>query len=407
MAQINLERFLDTLQKSANIGKTANGGLNRLALTATDKEMRDLFVSWLKAENLAVRIDDFGNIYGRREGKADLPPIVMGSHLDTQPKGGRFDGILGVLSGLEVIRTLNEHNIETMRPIEIINFTNEEGARFEPPLLGSGGMTEIFDKTYVYEREDKNGITFGDALTTIGYCGEKSQRLQEAAAYVELHIEQGPVLEVEELQIGAVEGILGMSWFEITISGKGGHAGPTPMHLRADALLATTEIIQKLYKTSQADSDLLFTCGRMSLTPNIVNCIPDEVVFTIDVRHKNDQNRSNFIKEMRKIMEHVSKTHQVHAEISLLWEENTTNFDKEIVDIIASKADEANYTHKKLYSGAGHDAMYMNRICPTAMIFIPSIGGISHVEHELSLDEDMEKGIHILMQTTLELANKS
>lgn len=405
MLKINLDRLKQTINKSAEIGKTNNGGLNRLALTCEDKIMRDLFIKWMSEAGLKVKIDDFGNIYGHRKGQhEELPPVMIGSHLDTQPKGGRFDGILGVLSALEVIKTLNDNNVETYRPIEIVNFTNEEGARFEPPLLGSGGMSEIFSKEFVYNIKDKDGVSFIDALKNIDYVGEEKNRSKDIHSFVELHIEQGPVLEDEKINIGVVQGILGMSWLEVTVKGKGGHAGPTPMHLRNDALPTVAKIVDRLNTVCREDEQMIMTMGRMSVSPNIVNCIPEEITFTIDVRHPEDSKREKFIALITETINDISTNDGTSATIHSLWDENTTHFHPKIISTVEDVTEDLKYTKRDLYSGAGHDSMYINRIAPTSMIFIPSIGGISHVEHELSLDEDIERGGNVLLNTTLQLA---
>ncbi len=403
---VNIARLKETIGKSAEIGTIPGNGLRRLALSDEDKRMRDLFLEWMKQAGLETRIDDFGNMYGRRKGQADLPPIVVGSHLDTQPNGGRFDGILGVLAALEVIRTLNDHQIETLRPIEIVNFTNEEGARFEPPLLGSGGATGIFDEEFVYSRTDCDEKTFKDELNRIGYQGEKSNRLGEIHSFIELHIEQGPVLENEQVAIGAVQGIKGMTWLEIKVTGESGHAGPTPMALRRDALLAVSKLIVHIEnKAKRSDSDMSITVGRMALSPNVVNCIPKEVVFSLDVRHSDDEVKGKFIEELRRELQQIAVEEEVQLEITDLWEAEAASFSEELVQQVMESANTLGYSAKKMMSGAGHDAKYMNEIAPTCMIFIPSVGGISHVEAELSYDEDIEKGANVLLHTVLEVAN--
>lgn len=403
---IDFNRLKNTIEQSASIGTIPKDGLRRLALTKEDQTMRDLFKKWLEEAGLEVRIDDFGNMFGRRNGKTDLPPVVMGSHLDTQPNGGRFDGILGVLTPLEIIQTLNEHDIETDRPIEIVNFTNEEGARFEPPLLGSGGSVGVFTKDYVYSRTDRNGKTFEEELNNIGYKGDAKHRLKQAHAFIELHIEQGPVLESKQVAIGAVAGIKGMTWLELTVSGKGGHAGPTPMSLRHDALFATSDMISRIEKESKIDSDISVTVGRLSVKPDVTNCIPEEVIFSLDVRHTDDDVRLAYINHIKSVMLEIADQRGVNLNIEELWEVQTTNFHSDIVTTIETQAKALGYTVERLYSGAGHDAKYVHEIAPTGMIFVPSIGGISHVEEEYSTDEDIEKGANVLLHTILQLANQ-
>ena len=397
---INFKRLKQTIDHSASIGTIPKDGLRRLALSKEDKTMRDLFKSWMEDAGLDVRIDDFGNMIGRRNGKNDdLLPVVMGSHLDTQPNGGRFDGILGVLIPLEIIRTLNEKNVETTRPIEIVNFTNEEGARFEPPLLGSGGSVGAFTKDYVYSRQDREGKTFEEELVNIGYKGEEDNRLKHAHSFIELHIEQGPVLESKEVSIGAVEGIKGMSWLEITVRGKGGHAGPTPMALRHDALFATSQMINQIEESTKTDPDLSVTVGRLSVKPDVTNCIPEEVIFSLDVRHEEDDVRVAYIHNIKTAMLEVADQRGVSIDIEELWEIQTTHFNPNIVASIEQQAKELNYTVERY-------AKSFNQIPPTVMIFVPSIGGISHVEEEYSTDKDIEQGANVLLHTTLQLASE-
>lgn len=388
--EVDLKRLKDKFSISNQIGTGKAGGLTRLALSDEDKIIRNKLLNWMQLLNLEVRYDDFGNVYGRREGKKDIPPFVIGSHLDTQPEGGRFDGVLGVLASLEVINTLNDYNYETDFPIEVVNFTNEEGARFEPALLGSGGLTEVFEREYVYSRRDKNNKTFLEELKRIGYLGKETNRLTEGCAYIELHIEQGPILEETATSIGIVEGILGMAWISVKISGKSGHAGPTPMNLRKDAVKLAAQAIQQIYEAAKEVEDLLLTIGKINVSPNVINSIAGEVVFTIDVRHKEDKIRLAFINRIKKI---------INGDFIIEWDAPAINFSEKIQELIKSAAESNNYNNKFLYSGAGHDAMYMNKIMPTGMIFVPSIGGISHVEHELTLDKDLKKGTQTLLMT--------
>lgn len=406
MLKINFPRLKETIAKSSEIGKTSAGGLCRLALSHEDKMIRDVFTEWMKGIGLDVRIDAFGNMFGRREGKENVAPILIGSHLDTQPKGGKYDGVLGVLTALEVLRVLEEQEIETTHPIEIVNFTNEEGARFEPALLGSGAATNVFTKQYVYERTDKDGVTFKNALEEIGYLGDDVVDLSNVHAFVELHIEQGPVLEKEAKKIGVVQGIKGMSWLEFSVTGDGGHAGPTPMNLRKDAFMASASFIHHLKTKAKEYADLSITIGRMKLSPNVVNCIPDQVIFSLDVRHEDDKIRKNFIAASLAEMENICLEEEVNFKMNPLWEVDTTNFHKDVISEIQQAADDFNFSTINLYSGAGHDAKYMSDVCPVGMIFLPSIGGISHVEHELSLDQDIEDAANVLLKTVLALDKK-
>ncbi|MFG6118008.1 Zn-dependent hydrolase [Thalassobacillus sp. B23F22_16] len=402
---INEERLFRNLSKSSEIGAIPGKGLRRLALSDEDKKMRDVFKAWCEKAGLSVRVDDFGNMYARRKGKKVLPPVVLGSHLDTQPAGGRFDGVLGVLLALEVVNTLNDHNIETDRPVEIVNFTNEEGARFEPPMLGSGGIAGVFDQEYVYSRKDRDGHSFQEELQRIGYKGEKENRLGDFHSYVELHIEQGPVLEDENKQIGIVEGVQGISWMEVTVTGEADHAGPTPMHLRKDALMAAAEIMHHLEK-KVANTEVTVTVGKISASPDTVNCVPGEVYFTVDIRSTDDSLREEAVEEAKTLIREVCQDRQVDVDTTELWETEKIDFDKGILDAIEESVEDLGYSSRKIVSGAGHDAKYINNIGPTAMIFLPSVNGKSHVPSELTLDEDIISGANVLYQTTLALAEE-
>ncbi|MFJ8265957.1 Zn-dependent hydrolase [Peribacillus asahii] len=403
---IDNKRLLQSIKASSIIGPTQNGGLNRLALSDEDKVMRDLFKQWMEEEGLQVRYDDFGNMYGRREGiNNDDAAVLVGSHLDTQPNGGKFDGVLGVLAALEVIRVLNENNIKTKRPIEIVNFTNEEGARFEPPMLGSGGIANIFSRDFVYSIQDKDGKSFGEELEKTGYLGTEKNRANHIHRYVELHIEQGPVLENYRTNIGAVTGIQGMTWLEVKISGHSAHAGTTPLSMRKDALLMSSKMITLIHEiASQIDSNSLVTIGRISAFPGAVNCVSGEVVFSVDVRHPDDSIRENVVEVIRETLSTSAASENFGITISELWEIKTSHFSEDIVCLIEDAAKERNYSCERIISGAGHDAKYMNHIVPSGMIFVPSIDGKSHCEDELTLDDDLIRGTNILLDVTLSLS---
>jgi len=405
--KINIDRLMRTIGESANIGKLSRGGICRLALTDEDKEMRNLYIQWLKDIGLEVRVDDYGNIYGRKEGKnPDAAPILIGSHLDTQPEGGRYDGILGVLAGLEVLAAMNESGTQTERPIELINFTNEEGARFEPPILGAGGLAGHFDKDFVYSRKDREGKTFLDELNRIGYCGKESNRVQKSHCYLELHIEQGPVLEHKGLDIGVVTGIQGMDWLEVKITGQPDHAGPTPMSMRKDALYAASKLIQLIRETIvEQNEEATATVGLMAIQPNSINYVPGEVVFSIDVRHSDDAVKEHLIQVIIEKISIAAVKEQVSIETKKIWETSASHFSDDLVALISETATELGYTHQKMISGAGHDSKYMNEIAPTAMIFVPSVDGKSHCQEEFTSQEAIEKGANLLLHTVCKLAN--
>ncbi|WP_206811673.1 Zn-dependent hydrolase [Paradesulfitobacterium ferrireducens] len=408
LMKVNRNRLQETIETSAQIGAIPGNGLCRLALSDEDKEIRDLFRSWLKDSGLQVRVDDFGNIYGRREGKKkDAPPILVGSHLDTQPMGGRFDGILGVLGALEVVRTLNDLEIETELPIEIVSFTNEEGARFEPPMLGSGGITGIFDKEFIYSQKDKSGKSFVDELKRIGYLGDESNRIRKVHSYLEFHVEQGPVLEQANSAIGVVEAIQGMTWLEVKLTGEGDHAGPTPMNMRKDALVAAAKMIVAIqHAAREIDEMTTTTVGRMALAPNVVNCIPGEVSFSVDVRHPEDIKRRLAVELVREKISTIAAAEGVEIEIRDLWEIETTPFAPQILKHITEGAKAYGYSSRRIVSGAGHDAKYLSDIAPTAMIFVPSVNGKSHSPEELTSWEDIEQGANVLLYVVEALANE-
>lgn len=402
---VNRKRLLDTINVSSSIGALENGGLNRLALTEEDKKMRNIFVKWLQEEKLDVRVDDLGNIYGRRKGKFnDSPAVAIGSHLDTQPCGGRFDGILGVLTALEVVRTLNENNIETDYPIEIVNFTNEEGARFEPPMLGSGGVAGEFTTDFIYNTKDNENISFQEALKKIQYMGDEKHRLRDIKYFIELHVEQGPILEKNNKLIGIVEGIQGISWLNVKVVGETNHAGPTPMEDRKDALAPSAKMVTKVYEITNEIEGLKTTVGKLNVKPNITNVIPGEVEFMIDVRHKDDEIRAGTIDRLREQLGTIAVMNNVEVTISTDWNSDAVLFSSEVMDAISEAAGVLGYSTLRLFSGPGHDAKYISKMADTGMIFLPSINGISHNEKELTLEDDIEKGANVLLNTILKLA---
>lgn len=403
--KINKARLLDTLKVSSSIGTSENGGLNRLALSETDKKMRDTYIEWLKEAGLEVRVDDFGNIYGRRKGKNDnAPSVAIGSHLDTQPCGGKYDGILGVLSALEVIRVLNENDIETEYSVEIVNFTNEEGARFAPPMLGSGGITGDFTKDFIYGIKDDEGISFEEALKSIEYMGESKSRLSNVKNFVELHIEQGPILHRENKTIGVVQGIQGIDWLTVKVVGKTNHAGPTPMENRQDALVVASKMVVKVDEITNEITGLKTTVGKMDIKPNVTNVIPGEVEFTIDIRHEDNDLRSHAIERLKEQLSAIALMSKVELTITTDWHSETTLFADDVKNAIKEAADKFGYSSMELFSGPGHDAKYMAGVADTGMIFVPSVDGISHNEQELTLDDDIEKGANVLLYVVQKLA---
>lgn len=404
--RINAARLMQSIEASALVGALSNGGIRRLALTDEDRLMREMFVQWLQEAGLQVRVDDFGNIYGRKEGRdSDAPPVLIGSHLDTQPEGGRYDGILGVLGGLEVLRCLQDNEVVCDRPIELICFTNEEGSRFEPPILGAGGLSGRFDQAFIYSRKDAEGKSFIEELKRIGYCGEEKSRVTNPYCYLELHIEQGPVLEHEHLDIGIVTGIQGMDWLEIKITGQSDHAGPTPMDMRKDALYASSKLIKQIIETTrQFNEEATATIGRMALKPNSINCVPGEVTFSVDLRHSDDTTKKRLTELIIEKASVMAAAEKVSIETKKIWESNATHFSEDLIETIDESVQELGYRSRKMISGAGHDAKYMNDLTPAAMIFVPSKDGKSHCQEEYTEPKYIEKGANVLLQTVLKAA---
>lgn len=402
---INRARLEGTMEASARIGATADGGLHRLALSDQDKKMRDLFVQWLREADLDVKVDDLGNIYGYRPGSnKHLEPVVLGSHLDTQPNGGRFDGVLGVLSALEVVRTFNDRGIETERTIVVANFTNEEGARFEPSMLGSGGLSGVYDSEYIFSRQDRDGQTFGEELQRIGYKGKPDNRLKGIYRYVELHVEQGPYLESSGHSIGAVEGVQGIACLQVSVKGEQNHAGTTPMETRKDALVTAAKMIADLNRLArESDEGTKVTVGRMSVEPNVSNCVPGDVTFTVDIRHYDDEIRNRTIEMVKDRLGTLAGAEDVELEIELLWHTPSTAFAKDVVNLILEGAQYFRYPARTITSGAGHDAQHIHKMAPSAMIFVPSVHGKSHCAEEFTAMDDIEKGANTLLYVTYRL----
>ncbi|MFC0271831.1 Zn-dependent hydrolase [Metabacillus herbersteinensis] len=403
---IDGKRLKHTLEEFSRFGLTENNGVTRLSLSEEDRLARNYLRSCCEELGLTVKVDDMGNMYATLEGTENKPPIVLGSHLDSVKKGGRFDGVLGVVAGLEVVRTLVENNIKPKVPITIANFTNEEGARFEPSMMASGVLSGKFEKSAMLQKTDTDGVTFREALKSIGYAGDEEERLKEAGAFLELHIEQGPILEHESLTIGVVECVLGMVCYEIEVTGESDHAGTTPMSMRKDALFATNNlIIEARNKLSTLDDDLVFTMGRMNVQPNIHTVIPNKVVFSLEARHKNPET----IKQVEEIIFSLtgsSANEGCEVKATKLWGRDTVWFDKEICDSLEQSSNSLGYSYKRMVSGAGHDAQFIASYIPSAMIFVPSINGKSHSEDELTTWEDCEKGINVILETVLSLQSQ-
>ena len=398
---INGERLKYTLEQFASFGRTDNNGVTRLSLSEEDRLARDYFCSCCEELGLSINVDDLGNIYATLEGTESKPPIVVGSHLDSVRKGGRFDGVLGVVTGLEIVRTIAESGVKPRIPITIVNFTNEEGARFEPSMMASGILSGKFDKFTMLKKKDVDGVTFEEALHSSGYAGEERFRLKEGTAFLELHIEQGPILEKEALTIGVVECVVGMVCYEITVTGESNHAGTTPMGMRKDALFTTNNIITEMRNTlGNLDEELVFTLGRLNVYPNIHTVIPNKVVFTLEARHKNME----IIRKVEDIIhELTSASFKEGCEIAVekLWDRQTVWFDEKVINYLENSVQALGYSYKRMVSGAGHDAQFISSFIPSAMLFVPSVKGYSHREDELTAWEDCERGVNVILDTVL------
>lgn len=404
MYKCNSRRLQELIEQFSQFGATENGGVTRLSLSNEDVLARNYFCECCEELGMDIKVDDMGNIYAILPGKKDVPPIVMGSHLDSVEKGGKFDGVLGILTAIEAIRTLKENEIELDLPLMIVNFTNEEGARFDPAMMSSGVISSKFEKEKMLQSVDKKGTSFEEALQASGYEGDQENRLKEALAYLELHIEQGPVLEAKQLEIGVVEGVLGMVCYEITVTGQSNHAGTTPMSMRQDPMIVTSKIMTHLHEElGKIDEQLVFTFGRVNVSPNIHTVIPNNVTFTIDSRHQNPQ----IMQKVEDILNNLP-TEEMGCSIKpvKLWGRETVYFDTKICNEVERACQSFGYTAHRMFSGAGHDAQYIASIVPSAMIFVPSINGKSHCEEEKTTFEDCAKGADVLLETVLTLQTK-
>jgi len=402
--QIDGQRLWDTLMETARIGATEKGGICRLTLTDLDRQVRDWFETQCAALGLAVIVDEVGNMFARRPGRnSALPPIAMGSHLDTQPTGGKFDGTLGVLGALEAMRTLCAAGYETNAPIEIVNWTNEEGARFAPPMLASGVFAGVFTRDYAYARADRDGKTFGEELNRIGYNGSEQAGAHKLAAMFELHIEQGPILEAEGRTIGVVQGVQGMRWYEVTVTGQAAHTGATPMRLRRDALIGAARMIERIDAIARAHApDAVGAVGRIENRPNSPNVVPGEVFFTVDFRHPDDSVLDVMEQEFRAGLDEILRPLDLSYSEIRIWNSPPVKFAAELIDCVRIGAHKAGLSSRDMISGAGHDAAYVARVAPTTMIFVPCAGGISHNETESTSFDECAAGAQVLLNAVLE-----
>lgn len=404
--RINGDRLWASLMELAQIGATPKGGVCRLTLTDLDKQGRDLVTRWAREAGMTVTIDKIGNGFMRRPGRNNkLPPIMTGSHIDTQPTGGKFDGNYGVLAGIEVVRTLNDHGIETEAPIEVAFWTNEEGSRFVPVMMGSGVFAKAFTLEHAYAATDTEGKTVKGELERIGYIGDQEPGDHPIGAYFETHIEQGPVLEDNDKTIGVVSGVLGIRWFDCTVTGMEAHAGPTPMALRKDAMLAATRIMQDVVAAAHRHPPHgRGTVGMVQVFPNSRNVIPGRVKFSIDLRNSTDALVDQMAAEVKAFADQVAQEHGVQVHIEMVSSYPAQLFQPECVDAVGRAAAKLGYSHMPAVSGAGHDAVYMAKLAPSGMIFIPCKDGISHNEIEDAKPEHIEAGCNVLLHAMLERA---
>ncbi len=403
--RIDAGRLWGSLMELAEIGATAKGGVCRLALTDLDRRGRDLFVRWARDAGCAVRIDEIGNIFARREGQDNgLPPVLTGSHIDTQPTGGKFDGNFGVLAGLEVIRTLNDHGVRTRAPVEVVVWTNEEGSRFVPVMMGSGVFAGAFGLE-VLDQADTEGLTVGQELRRIGYAGSEPARHFPIQAYFEAHIEQGPILEATDTVIGVVTGALGQRWYDVVLTGMEAHAGPTPMDMRHDALLAAARLIQAVNQIALDHApDARATVGWIDAYPNSRNVIPGTVRFSVDFRAASDEVLDAMDAELRALCATLEGGGRIRAALDQVVYFPPQPFAAPMVDAVRQASRQLGLSHRDIVSGAGHDAVYLARVTPTAMIFIPCKDGISHNEIEDARPEHIQAGCNVLLQAVLQQA---
>ena len=403
--RINGERLMSRLMKLAESGAIDGGGCCRLALTDEDRAGRDLVTGWMRDLGLTVTIDQIGNVLGRRAGTSDLPPVIIGSHIDTVRTGGKYDGNLGVLAGLEVIERLNEESVVTGHPVAVAFFTNEEGARFAPDMMGSAVHQGALDLETALATKGIDGASVGDELKRIGYAGDTKVGAVKAAAYFELHIEQGPVLEREGLEIGAVTGVQGISWTEVTLSGVSNHAGTTPMSMRSDAGYVAAEIacfVRRL--TREYGGAQVGTVGHLTFAPNLVNVIPNRVVMTIDIRNTDEATLQRAEAATFEFIDQAAKAEGVEMTRRTLARFEPVDFAPAMIDLVEQAAKSEGLSVRRMPSGAGHDAQMFAPNCPTGMIFVPSRGGISHNVREFTEASQLIAGANVLLDVVQQVA---
>jgi N-carbamoyl-L-amino-acid hydrolase len=404
--KINSSRLWDSIMEMAKIGPGIAGGNNRQTLTDDDAKGRELFKSWCEKENLVMGTDKMGTMFARREGTdPNALPVYVGSHLDTQPTGGKYDGVLGVLGGLEIIRTLNELDIRTKHPIVVVNFTNEEGTRFAPPMMASGVFAGIHELEWAYNKTDADGKKFGDEIKRIGWIGEEDVGARKMHAFFELHIEQGPILEAEGKDIGVVTHGQGLNWIQVTITGRESHTGSTPMPMRKNAGLGMakiTELVQEIAMSHQPAA--VGGIGQCDVYPNSRNIIPGKVVFTIDFRSPSFDVQEDMETRLYSEAKKIAKDLDLEIEFEKVGHFDPVTFDETCVNTVRKAAERLGYSHQNIISGAGHDACWINRVAPTAMIMCPCVDGLSHNEAEEITESWASAGTDVLLHAVLETA---
>jgi N-carbamoyl-L-amino-acid hydrolase len=400
---INPQRLWDAIMETAKYGATQKGGIKRLTLSDDDKKVRDWFKAQCEALGCAVSVDAVGNMFAIRPGKNNaLTPIAMGSHLDTQPTGGKFDGVLGVLGALEAMRSIADLGYETNAPIMIVNWTNEEGSRFAPAMLASGVYAGVFTPDYAYERTDRDGNRFDAELQRIGYRGTDPVGKQKFQAMFELHIEQGPILEAENKVIGVVTGVQGMRWYEVTVRGQEAHTGATPMKLRKNALLGAARMIEAIHEVGMAHLPGVASVGLIENRPNSRNVVPGEVFFTVDLRHPDEAVLDKMEKQYQDALPKIAIELKLELEEKRIWKSPAVKFNPDLIACVRHGAEQAGFPTRDMASGAGHDAAYIARVAPTTMIFVPCLGGLSHNEAESTTFDECAAGAQVLLNAVLE-----
>jgi N-carbamoyl-L-amino-acid hydrolase len=404
--KIDGARLWDSLMEMAKIGPGVAGGNNRQTVTDEDGVARRLFQKWCEAEGLSMGVDRMGTMFMRREGaEPDLDPVYVGSHLDTQPTGGKYDGVLGVLGALEIVRTLNQLGVKTRRPIVVTNWTNEEGTRYAPAMMASGVFAGVLDIDEVYATPDAKGLKFGDELRRIGWMGEEEVGARKMHAFFELHIEQGPILEAEGKDVGVVTHGQGLRWIECTVTGKASHTGSTPMAMRRNAgrgLAQITELVHEIAMKHQPNA--VGAIGHIEIHPNSRNIIPEKAVFTIDFRSHLLDVLTAMEAELRERAPKLCAALGVDFDCRISGQFDPPAFDEGCVGMVRAAAERLGYSHRDIVSGAGHDACWINKVAPTAMIMCPCEGGLSHNEAEEITPEWAEKGVNVLLHAVLEAA---